>query len=137
MKKLKALILMISLLALMTGSAIAAVQLSADGQSVIVPTQTFRAWQADLDELQILREKDAAMASIVAKLEAQVFAFQTAIEQERRAADTLTSSLRLDVEKQKRKAKTPGLGIAFGWSSADQWAAVAGIVWKIEGLLPW
>lgn len=102
-----------------------------------MPVDTFRAWQADLEELNILRRYKSRMDEVILQWETKTAALETALEKERHAADQNAAALQLTAEKYKRRSKTPGLGIAFGWSSADEWAALAGIVWKIDGLLPW
>jgi len=103
---------------------------------VLVPVETFRAWQAELMELDVLRDYKARIDTTLAKLENQVMALEVALEQERRATDATVGSLQLSVEKYKRRAKSPGLGVGFGWSSADEWAAIVGLVWKLDGLVP-
>lgn len=117
-------------------SAGAEIRLSDDRQGVLVPVETFRAWQAELQELDALRGYKARIDTTLAKLENQVMALEVALEQERRATDATVGSLQLSIEKYKRRAKSPGLGVGFGWSSADEWAAIVGLVWKLDGLVP-
>ena len=128
---------MFSLIASTNASAVAEVRLSADRQSAIVPIETFRIWQAELNELDLLREYKVKMDSLIGEWENKILSLEVALEQERRASDATMSALQLTAEKYKRRSKTPGLGIGFGWSSAGEWAAMAGVVWKIDGLFPW
>lgn len=137
MKKLLILLMMFSLIASTNASAVAEVRLSADRLSAIVPIETFRIWQAELNELDILRDYKIKMDSLIGEWENKILSLEVALEQERRASDATMSALQLTAEKYQRRSKTPGLGIGFGWSSAGEWAAMAGVVWKIDGLFPW
>ena len=137
MKKLLILLLLISLTLQTNASAAAEIRPSADGKDVLVPVDTFRAWQAELNELDLLREYKIKMDSLIGEWENKILSLEVALEQERRASDATMSALQLTAEKYKRRSKTPGLGIGFGWSSAGEWAAMAGVVWKIDGLFPW
>lgn len=118
-------------------SAGAEIRLSDDRQGVLVPVETFRAWQAELNELDLLREYKVKMDSLIGEWENKILSLEVALEQERRASDATMNALQFTAEKYKRRSKTPGLGIGFGWSSAGEWAAMAGVVWKIDGLFPW
>ena len=52
-------------------SAGAEIRLSDDRQGVLVPVETFRAWQAELQELDVLRDYKARIDTTLAKLENQ------------------------------------------------------------------
>lgn len=137
MKKLLILLLLISLTLQTNASAAAEIRPSADGKDVLVPVDAFRAWQAELNELDLLREYKIKMDSLIGEWENKILSLEVALEQERRASDATMNALHLTAEKYKRRSKAPGLGIGFGWSSAGEWAAMAGVVWKIDGLFPW
>lgn len=111
-------------------SAGAEIRLSDDRQGVLVPVETFRAWQAELQELDVLRDYKARIDTTLAKLENQVMALEVALEQERRATDATVGSLQLSVEKYKRRAKSPGLGLGVGYGSNGEFVGMVGIVWK-------
>jgi len=137
LKRILSIALLIALLLPPMNARGSEIRLSADGLSAIVPIETFRIWQAELDELDILRDYKVKMDSLIGEWENKILSLEVALEQERRASDATMSALQLTAEKYQRRSKTPGLGIGFGWSSAGEWSAMAGVVWKIDGLFSW
>ncbi len=98
----KVFLLMIALLLLAPMSASAdEIRLSPDGLTVLVPVAMFRAREADLLLLDVLKRQNAEKAEIIATLTGQVEREQILRDQERRAAEALQVSLRGEVAKAK------------------------------------
>lgn len=101
-----------------------------------MPVEVFRARELDIQKGEAAIEYAAKLEGIIEELRNRLMVLESNLTQERRATDATVGSLQLSVEKYKRRAKSPGLGVGFGWSSADEWAAIVGLVWKLDGLVP-
>lgn len=77
------------------------IRLSPDGKTVYVPVAQFRAREADLQLLDLLKKQNDEKANTIAVLIAQIEKERILRDQERKAADALYISLRGDVAKAK------------------------------------
>jgi len=97
---------------------------------VLVPVDTFRAWQAELNELDILRDYKVKMDSLIGEWENKILSLEVALEQERRASEEEISRWVVAHDRADRRAKMPGIGLGVGYGSSGEFVGMVGIVWK-------
>jgi len=97
---------------------------------VLVPVDTFRAWQAELNELDILRDYKVKMDSLIGEWENKILSLEVALEQERRASEEEIARWVVAHDRADRRAKMPGIGLGVGYGSGGEFVGVVGIVWK-------
>ena len=97
---------------------------------MLVPVDTFRAWQAELNELDILRDYKVKMDSLIGEWENKILSLEVALEQERRASEEEIARWVVAHDRADRRAKMPGLGLGVGYGSNGEFVGVVGLVWK-------
>ncbi|NCC85767.1 MAG: hypothetical protein EOM03_16845 [Clostridia bacterium] len=106
MKKLLLTLAILSLLlAQTTANASGPIQLSADGKTVTMPVETFRARELDIQKGEAAIEYAAKLEGVIEELRNRLMVLESNLTQERRAADSFVKS-------EKRKAGT--LGFVLG-----------------------
>ena len=95
-----------------------------------MPVDTFRAWQAELNELDILRDYKVKMDSLIGEWENKILSLEVALAQERRASEEEIARWVVAHDRADRRAKMPGLGLGVGYGSNGEFVGMVGIVWK-------
>ena len=130
MKKLISIALLTMLFLAPTSANAGEIRLSADGQSVIVPVETFQRRQLDLEKYDAMKLYVAKIEAEMAKLRDQEAIREALLAQERRAAESEIAKWVVAHDRADRRAKMPGLGLGVGYGSNGEFVGMVGIVWK-------
>lgn len=130
MKRALSIALLMILFLAPTSASAGEIRLSADGKDVLVPVETFRQRQMDLEKYDAMKLYVAKLETEIGKLKDLDMRREALLEQERRVAENEIAKWVVAHDRADRRAKMPGIGLGVGYGSNGEFVGMVGIVWK-------
>lgn len=130
MKRISSIALLVILLLAPISANAGEIRLSTDGKDVLVPVETFRQRQMDLEKYDAMKLYVAKLETEIGKLKDLDMRREALLEQERRVAENEIAKWVVAHDRADRRAKMPGIGLGVGYGSNGEFVGMVGIVWK-------